>query len=116
VNTRNKKVLPIAQAMHRSAGTSRERFGPIGFWTAAATGTGSLSEVGVELGSQAIAVLIENEVHASLGAARSFVKAAAGLLLFVRCRAEGNVLGLAEVHHRPADHTGLPFPPASRGE
>jgi hypothetical protein len=70
--------------------------------------------VGVQLGFQAVAVLIEDEIHAALGAAGFFVEAAAGLRPLARCRAEGNLFAPAEVDRLPTDHAGLPFSLASR--
>ncbi|MCU0604925.1 MAG: hypothetical protein MUC33_19930, partial [Desulfobacterales bacterium] len=76
----------------------------------------SFGRIRVDLGLQAVAVFIEDKIHAPLGAARFLEKAAAGLLLLAGRRAEGNVLGPAEIDHRPTDHAGLPLPLASRGK
>jgi hypothetical protein len=51
----------------------------------------------VELGVQTIAILVKDEIHASVGAAGLFIKGAAGLLFLVRGRAKGYLLRPAEI-------------------
>lgn len=63
----------------------------------------------VELGLQAVAIFVKDEVHAAVGPPRLFIEAAAGLF-FLRCgRADGHLLGPAEIGSFLVDHTAPPF-------
>jgi hypothetical protein len=67
---------------------SRRRFHAAGLNTQ----TASLVRRRVDLGFQAITILVKDEIHAPVGAAGFFVEAADDLLFFTRSRAIGYLL------------------------